>query len=69
MTSSFCIALQSLVLRVPAVRRALGIPERPANPNIKSASLMDTARYIREWWAKKKQEAIMENRMKAQQRR
>lgn len=63
------MSLQSIILRVPAVRRALDIPERSPNAGVQSANLMDTWRYVQKWWANKQRDAILEARMKAQQRR
>lgn len=62
------MALQSAALRVPAVRSALNIPLRPAGAGVKSASLLDSVRYVKQMWEKKKAEEIASIRMKERRR-
>ncbi|EKM52397.1 uncharacterized protein PHACADRAFT_260745 [Phanerochaete carnosa HHB-10118-sp] len=69
LTGTVCMSLQSTILRLPAVRSALDIPQRPANFGVQSTSMVDTWRYIQKWWAKKREDAILEAHVKAQRRR
>lgn len=59
------MAIQSLVLRMPAVRRALDIPVRQAGASIKSASLVDSVNALKKFFNDKKAEALLEAQKKA----
>ncbi|GJE89000.1 hypothetical protein PsYK624_050890 [Phanerochaete sordida] len=69
LTGTVCMSVQSAVLRLPAVRRALDIPVRPANAGTKSVSMMDSIRYLGQWWQKKQADAAYQARLKSRQRR
>lgn len=53
LTSITCMTAQSLLLRQPAVRRALGIPIIPKNLRTPMPSMRESALYVRQWWNNK----------------
>lgn len=56
MTSMAAMAVQTLILRQPAVRRALGIPIIPVQHQNKPASFMESYDFAKQWWKEKKAE-------------
>ncbi|CCM04117.1 uncharacterized protein FIBRA_06277 [Fibroporia radiculosa] len=50
------ISIQTLLLRQPVIRRALGIPVVEAKHGVKPASIMDSVAYAKQWWKEKKEE-------------
>lgn len=55
-SSITAMSIQSVVLRQPAVRRALGIPIVERKHEIKSASFLESIDYAKKWWENKKKE-------------
>ncbi|KDQ55946.1 hypothetical protein JAAARDRAFT_36724 [Jaapia argillacea MUCL 33604] len=47
-TGIVCVAVQTVVLRIPAVRRALGI--LPLGPPAKVPTMMDSYRFMKDWY-------------------
>ncbi|KAI0772447.1 60Kd inner membrane protein-domain-containing protein [Trametes elegans] len=56
-TSISAMTLQSIILRQPAVRRALHIPIIPAHIRQPAPSMRDSVKYARQWWRNKVEEA------------
>ena len=61
------VVAQTLFLRVPAVRKALGIPKIPDHTPVKSPTFMETVKFGVEWMKNKNAEAQAQAR--AQQRK
>ena len=57
MTSITAMTFQSLLLRQPAVRRALGIPLVPEHLRTPPPTMRESAQYVRKWWFDKMAEA------------
>ncbi|KIP06673.1 hypothetical protein PHLGIDRAFT_90639 [Phlebiopsis gigantea 11061_1 CR5-6] len=68
-TGIVCMAVQSLVLRIPAVRLSLGLPLRPAGEGLKPASMMDSIQYAKQYWEDQKKHAMEKARADAARRR
>ncbi|KAI0076978.1 hypothetical protein K474DRAFT_1596816 [Panus rudis PR-1116 ss-1] len=66
-TSIVGIMAQTAILRVPAVRRVLGIPIIPKTQTLKPASMRESLAYAKKWWEQQKRDA--ELKAKASQRR
>lgn len=62
------MGVQSAVLRVPAVRTALGIPVKAAGAGVKPASMMDSIRYARKFWLQQMEDAKVKARADARRR-
>ena len=67
LTSITCMTAQSLLLRQPAIRRALSIPLIPKNLRTPMPSMRESALYVRQWWSNKLADARAAE--KAQRRR
>lgn len=59
------MAIQSLVLRVPAIRSALSIPVRQAGASMKTASLLDSINALKKFFNDKKAEALLQAKNKS----
>lgn len=57
LTSITAMTAQSLILRQPAVRRALGIPLIPAHLRQPAPTMRESLQYARQWWSNKVSEA------------
>jgi len=56
-TGVIAITAQSLILRAPSVRKALGIPRIPNNLRIKPPTFMETVKFGVDWFKNKNAEA------------
>lgn len=56
-TSILSMTGQSLLLRQPAVRRALSIPLIPKHLQSQAPSMRESFEYLKKWWNEKKMEA------------
>ncbi|KAJ3475584.1 hypothetical protein NLI96_g11745 [Meripilus lineatus] len=56
------LTLQTLILRIPAIRAKLGIPQISDKDANKSASFRDSLEYVKNWWNEKKQEEEQKRR-------
>lgn len=61
-SSITAMTLQSLILRQPAVRRALSIPLIPAHLSTPAPSMRESLKYARKWWDDKVADARAANR-------
>jgi len=66
-TSIVAMSVQTIVLRQPAIRRALGIPIVPKQHEMKSASFKESIDFAKKWWKEKKEE--QEAALRASKRR
>lgn len=57
LTGVIAMTAQSLILRVPSVRKALDIPRIPDHARIKPPTFLETVRFGSEWIRNKKAEA------------
>lgn len=69
LTGIVCMGIQSMALRIPAVRTLLGLPLRAASAGTKSVSMMDSIRYAKKQWEQKKAEALEKARADRRLRR
>lgn len=67
LTGVVAMTAQSLVLRAPSVRKALGIPVIPDHARLKPPTFLETVKFGVEWLKKKNEEARAQAR--AQQRK
>ena len=55
-TSLSFILAQTLFMRIPVVRRALGIPIVPRHMQSQSATFKESLDFVKQWWKDKKAE-------------
>jgi YidC/Oxa1 family membrane protein insertase len=67
LTGVTAMAVQSLILRAPSIRKALDIPRIPDHLRTKPPTFLETVRVGIEWFKKKNAEAQAQTR--AQQRK